>query len=63
MKLRTLIEISVLETRPPILRSPESVERLAFCTASCSQVPELIEAVKLHIHKEQKKEAIESFSC
>ena len=29
----------------------------------CSQVAELIEAVKVHIHKEEKKEAIESFSC
>lgn len=36
MKLRTLILIPVLETRPPILRSPESVEHLAFCTASLS---------------------------
>ena len=39
MKLRTLIEISVLETRPSILRSPESVERLAFCTASLPPPP------------------------
>ena len=37
--MRTLIEISVLETRPPILRSPESVERLAFCTASLPPPP------------------------
>ena len=30
----------------------------------CSQVAELIEAVKVNIHKEEKKkEAIESFSC